>query len=456
MPSGGKITALSVNALVSQAYAYVSSASEALGTVFEGWFGPALPEPRTTSPGSQRLFDYLPDYNRRTRPRGGEPFSFETLRRLSDSCEQVRLAIETRKDQMARLGWSIRKRSDFSDDDKRIDRLKDFFLFPDKEHAWDVWLKAFLEDVLVLDAGTLFPRRTIGGDMYSLDLVDGATILPLIDGEGRTPIAPWPAYQQILKGHVGESFSREDLVYVPRNVRNHKVYGYSPVEQVIVTMEILLRRTKSVMDYYTEGNIPEALTSVPEAWTPQMILEFQTYWDYLMSTDEAARRRMKFVPHGVSYTPTRESTLKDEMDETLTRIVCFAFSLPPTPFIRQMNRATAQTSEETSLAEGLGPMKVYVKGVLDRILAQQFGSPDLEWAWGQELPLDHLKRAQYHETYVANHIMTPDEVRAELGRPRLTQAQWKEFEKLDNLKKPPQGAGAAPKGASADPKNSTS
>ncbi|MGC2411735.1 MAG: hypothetical protein WA459_03435, partial [Stellaceae bacterium] len=50
-----------------------------------------------------------------------------------------------------------------------------------------------------------------------------------------------------------------------------------------------------------------------------------------------------------------EAPYKDEFDEWLARIVCYAFSLPPTAFTRQINRATAETAQESSLAEGLWP-----------------------------------------------------------------------------------------------------
>ena len=57
-----------------------------------------------------------------------------------------------------------------------------------------------LEDPLVIDAATIYPRYDRGGNLYSLDVIDGATIKPLIGEDGRAPEAPDPAYQQILHG----------------------------------------------------------------------------------------------------------------------------------------------------------------------------------------------------------------------------------------------------------------
>src|SRR5208282_2999867 len=87
-----------------------------------------------------------------------------------------------------------------------------------------------LEEMLVIDAATLFPRYNRGGSLYALDIIDGATIKPLIGEDGRAPEPPDPAYQQILKGVPAADFSADELLYLPRNVRSHRLYGMSPVE----------------------------------------------------------------------------------------------------------------------------------------------------------------------------------------------------------------------------------
>ena len=78
----------------------------------------------------------------------------------------------------------------------------------------------------------------------------GATIKPLIGEDGRAPEAPDPAYQQILHGVPAADFSADELLYLPRNVRTHKLYGMSPVEQIALTVNIALRRDVATLDYY--------------------------------------------------------------------------------------------------------------------------------------------------------------------------------------------------------------
>jgi len=54
-------------------------------------------------------------------------------------------------------------------------------------------------------------------------------ITPLIGEDGRSLD---PSYQQILHGVPAADFSSDELLYLPRNVRAHKLHGFSPVEQI--------------------------------------------------------------------------------------------------------------------------------------------------------------------------------------------------------------------------------
>ena len=154
-------------------------------------------------------------------------------------------------------------------------RSSNFFQRPDGVTRWKTWLRALLEDMFVIDAATLYCQRTRSGQLCALQQLDGATIKRVIDDWGRTPL-PYagadgatvypPAYQQVLKGLPAVNYSARDIIYRPRNVRAHRVYGYSPVQQVLMTVNIALRRQLWQLDYFSEGSIPDALIGVPAGW----------------------------------------------------------------------------------------------------------------------------------------------------------------------------------------------
>jgi hypothetical protein len=299
--------------------------------------------------------------------------------------------------------------------DPRILALEAFFRKPDGINLWGPWLRMLLEDLFVIDAPTLYRSRSLAGGLLALEPVDGATIKVLIDADGRPPAAPDPAYQQVLHGVPKADFSRDELLYLPRNPRTARVYGFSPVEQIITTVNIALRRQIAQLQYFTEGNMPEALVGVPSSWTMRQIGEFQEYWDTVLSGDTAQRRHARFVPAEFKYQPMREPPLKDDFDEWLARIVCFAFSTSPAPFTRQMNRATADNAQEMALAEGLGPIMLWIKNLADRVIEEDFGYGDLEFEWVDEKSSDLLKQAQITDLKIKSGLKTINEARAESG-----------------------------------------
>jgi len=390
------------------------------GKAPEGWFGPSDPPPPMAPPETAgRQFDYPSGYNIGSQPRQGEPVTFQHLRALADNYDLMRLVIETRKDQLSKVHWAIRPRSGrkLAADDARCAELTDFLAYPDQEHSWDAWLRMLVEDMLVIDAATLYVRRTRGGKVYGLEPVDGATIRRVLDDHGRTPASPAPAYQQVLKGLPAVDYTRDQLLYLPRNLRSSRVYGMSPVEQVVMTVNIALRRQVHQLEYYTEGTTPDAIAGVPDGWTPQQIAQFQDYWDAMLADNTAERRHVRFVPGAVAknFVVTKGGPLKDDYDEWLARIVCYAFSVSNQPFVKQMSRATSETAQQQSEEEGLAPLKKWTKSLIDRVLRQCFGYDDLEFVWRTEEDVDPLTQTQIMDTKLRSGAMTINEVRAADG-----------------------------------------
>jgi SPP1 gp7 family putative phage head morphogenesis protein len=393
-----------------------------------GWFGPLAPRQPMVPVDQQesvvgRQFDYPTGININVTPRSTDAVSFAQLRGLADACDVLRIVIETRKDQIAKLNWTIKPIDDKADHDKRCDEILNMLRLPDKEHDWDTWLRMLLEDLFVIDAPTVYVRKTVGGKLWALEPVDGATIKRVITEQGRTPDGDQPAYQQILKGVVASDYRREELIYRPRNVRTNKIYGYSPVEQILMTVNTAIRRSLSQLQYYTEGNIPEALIGVPNEWSVDQIKAFQDYWDSILEGNSAQKRHAKFVPGEMKFQGTKDAMLKDMFDEWLARVVCFAFSIEPTPFVQHVNRATAETAREAALAEGLAPIMQWVKNLMNYIIWNVYGYADLEFAWTDEKEQDPYKKAQVAEIYLQNDVILVEEVRADLGLDPFTAEQ---------------------------------
>ncbi|MFZ0210828.1 MAG: hypothetical protein WAL59_32775, partial [Roseiarcus sp.] len=222
------------------------------------WFGPQQPlAPQAPPDVKGRQWDYPFGVNLSYVPRSDNGISFLELRALADALPLLRAVIETRKDQIAGLSYAVRSRDPAGAPDAaaRITSALAFLARPDRRHDFAAWLRMLLEDLLVIDAATIYPRFARGGSLYSLDVIDGSTITPLIGEDGRSPEPPDPAYQQVLHGVPAADFSSDELLYLPRNVRSHRLYGMSPVEQIALTINIALRRDAATLDYYRSGSV---------------------------------------------------------------------------------------------------------------------------------------------------------------------------------------------------------
>ena len=121
------------------------------------------------------------------------------------------------------------------------------------------------------------------------------------------------------------------------------------------------------------------------------------------------------APGGTKYQAFKEAPYKDDFDEWLARIVCYAFSLPPTAFTPQVNRATAQTAQEAALNEGLAPLMGWVKRLIDSVIQRRMGQNDLEFAWSNARPTDPKDQSVILTSYVKDGIFTLNEARDVLG-----------------------------------------
>jgi hypothetical protein len=180
-------------------------------------------------------------------------------------------------------------------------------------------------------------------------------------------------------------------------------------------INIALRRQVMQLNWFTEGNVPRGLITSPDGWSSKQIAEFQQWFDSTMAGNLSERSKSVWAPFGSKYQTIKDPPLKDEMDEWLARVVMFAFSLPPDAFIRQRNRSTSETARQTAQEEGLGPLLLWVKRLVDEIVQKRMGHKDLEFRWQELNETDPQVQATILVDYVKNGINTPNEARDTLG-----------------------------------------
>ena len=399
------------------------------------WFSPLEPvQPMAPSDYRPRQYGYLPGANIIWTPKAGEVvpgISFETLRELADAYDILRLVIETRKDQLIAIPFTFRAKQKPGEnkgqwkkrtaEDPILAAIIKFFEKPDGFHDFKKWMRMWLEDMLVVDAVALYLQRDKQGRIASIHPIDGATIGRIITEQGFTPPPDQPAYQQVIYGTPACDLTTNELAYSMRNERTCRRYGYSRVEQVLLTINLGLQRKMWQLDYYTSGSTPDAFVFLPSDLPIEKVEEAQTWFDSILAGQSRERRKVRFMPgygSGDSAKPNiifpKEVLLKDPIDEWLSQIICFAFSVSQQGFTKMMNRATAGVAQESSEEEGIGPDVVEVLAIINNLLEKMGVSEDYECVAEERKEPDAVKQSEIDAKYLGK-LKTTNEIREERG-----------------------------------------
>jgi len=404
------------------------------------WLGPQQPTPPQAPADAAeiRTWDYPTGYNVSFQPRKYAPYSFGQLRWVADNFDLLREVIERRKDEITSLDWDVVSRDgDNIDDDDGAQAIIEFLRYPDgnPQHPFQTWQRMLLEDMFVIDAAAIYPWPKASGELYRLEVIDGAIIVPLIDESGRRPEPPEPAFQQVIKGlpyrnlegagmatgvvsdTTTIALTSQELIYFPRNTRPYMpMYGYSQVEQVVLTIAIGIKAELRQYYWFTEGTIPDSMISVPPNWTGKQIARFQAWFDDMLRGNLSRRSGgAVFVPGGVKDVMLKDYKFDLPMFQWIARVVCASFHVSNQPYIEQQNRATAQTAQVMQIAEAEEPDKQWWKSLMNLVIHHYFGRLDLKFAYKEDDQTDPQERAKAADIQVRGGTKTVNEIRMANG-----------------------------------------
>lgn len=399
----------------------------------QSWYSPMEPvwpfgPPGVTAP---REWNYPVGYNLNFVPQRLEQVGM--LRAMRHSWGILATVIQTRKDQLLRLPWTVQVRNKPRADSKAVDEIRAFLRRPDGKMSYSQWTRRLLDDLFVIDAPSIFLDRSLDGKLRNAQLLDGGTIFPLIDDAGRRPdttavtssdgidyIHRQPAFQQIIYGLPMINLSEDELIYAMMNpLPEFPVFGFSPVQQILTEATEAIRKTFYQLEFWRAGSMPELIVTVPDAWSPRQIATFQAHFDAVLSGQLTLKSKVRFVPGGMKPFDIKNASgqsLWSERDELLVRLCCYAFSVAPTPFVKQVNRSVANQSQETAQEEGLYPLMSFWKDdIMDTIIQEKFGYSDVEFVFLPRPMPDQSKQAAVYDMQIKEGLRSRNEVRAELG-----------------------------------------
>lgn len=334
-----------------------------------------------------------------------------------------------------------------------IDRAVDFWSVPDRGNGYTFaeWLSQFLEEQLVLDALAIYPRYTLGGDLYALEVLDGSTVKPLLDHRGGRPMPPQAAYQQILHGFprgeftadtsdtdgettIPAAYTADQLIYIRREVRTFTPYGLSPVEQALLDVDLWMKRLAWIRAEYTDGVMPAGWIineqTAGHQWTPAQIAEYERELNDYLSGNTANRHRYRVLPPGLRPDDSGSSDQQAEkyrpdFDLHLLKLVVAHFDLT----VHELgftepkglgSQGHAEGQDRLNERKGRMPVLRWIADLITDMSRAHLGLPrELEFQWvGLEDESDSDETEDRTTEQVQAGLLTINEGRDKLGRPR--------------------------------------
>jgi hypothetical protein len=289
------------------------------------------------------------------------------FRNWAEHSEWVRAAINVRKGQVSSAEWDIVPFDQSEDIDERTQAtVRELFTRPNAAtDSFRSWVEPIVEDILVLDAGTIEKERTLGGGLFALHAVDGARIKvnSLWDGSPEEPRYYWvpvPQYEV--------PFLNEDLVYIMANPRTYSVVGLSPLETLKMTVDAELNGSQYNTRQVTNA-APDGLLDLGEGARPEQVDSFKSYW----LSEVAGRGAMAFLggTRGAKFMPFRPSNREMQYKEWLdylVRKICAVYLISPQDigFTFNINRSEGEVQQEMTEDQGLRPLLALVQDYFTR------------------------------------------------------------------------------------------
>lgn len=383
-------------------------------------WGPGQPiSPNNPIGEEPRQFEYMIGQNIVQRPRSTEDIGFDTMRSIIENYDIAQMAIEVRQDELRNLDWNIVPFEEEEQDKyaSEIKQVRQFFEKPDGHMLFDDFQNMLAYDWLAFDALTIYPHLTKGGKLGALEPLDGTLITPMIDYYGRIPEAPAPAYLQWVNGLPWTWLNRDQLIYRPHRKRTNKLYGFSPAEWMLTTINTDIRHQLYFLQYFTEGSVPEAWINTPESLKdPQAIKQFQQMYDAVMMGDQTQKHKVKWIPFGSQVHEAKNTTFDVKFPEFMLHKACAAWKVTPSElgFTEKVNKSSGETQENVQFRRSIRPSAKFFEGIYTGIIHKYFGYTNLHFKFlNLDEQEDMLMMAQRDEIYIKNGVISPDEIRVQ-------------------------------------------
>ena len=247
------------------------------------------------------------------------PFGYPRFANLSyvrylATTPYVEMCINTIINEIAAIEWDIVPKDGMEEqaDEAEIENIRNFFNNPNtnKESFEEVFVRMPVRDVLEVNSGVLNKVYNMKEEMVEIVARDGATftknpdihgmytnrddiILPstiVPDSPDRELLNPYAeitatsarnraAYFQYgwVTGPIPVPFGKKEIIWIEAMKRTDDHYGYSPVQTLAKSLQMLTYMIEADLEYYNDNNVPKGIIGLDESDADE-IKAFKEQW----------------------------------------------------------------------------------------------------------------------------------------------------------------------------------
>ncbi len=383
------------------------------------------------------------------------------IRRMA-AMPYVEMCITTIVDEASSVPWVIAVKEGIEPTkvhEEQIKHVKSFYDNPNtNKESFDEIRRKYIRDILEVDSGVLIKMFNMKREMVEIMARDGSTFTKNPDIFGRivdrddliidpniattnkemTLMEPgWitaadarekAAYFQYgwITGARPVPFGKKEIVWFERNPRTDSIYGRSPVEVLMNTIQTLIYAIEHNLEYFSDNSIPKGIIGLDGA-DAEAIKAFKTQWEQQQRTkDSAGKWKKKFhnlpiVGKTPVFTRLQFTNAELELIESQkwwAKMVWACFGVTATEL--------GYTEDAKGLANQIVQSNIFRKRAINPILRleeykhnheilSEFGYPDIEFKFLMFDVEEETKKAALYKLQLEAGYKSINEIRREEG-----------------------------------------
>lgn len=280
------------------------------------------------------------------------------LRQWSEHSEWIRAAINIRKTQVAAAEWDIVPADpDGPIPDQGLQReIRDRLDFANpKAESFRTFIEPIVEDILVLDAGSIEIEPNLRGEPLYLHAVDGGTIRVNALWDGTDPDEP--RYFWYPDNFERARYRNDEFIYIMETPRTNSVVGLSKLETLALSIDAELDG-HAFNARQVRNAAPDGMLHLGKGAKQENVDSFRAFWQNEQGRGAMAITGGSEAPAFIKFHDSNKDAQFLEWQIYLVRKIAAVMMMDPGDLGIGMdiNRSTAEVRDNQTEDRGIRPL----------------------------------------------------------------------------------------------------